>query len=289
MHANDIPAMAKGFLESSRYMAPADISTFLDAAIQSRIAIRLIAEQHISLSRTLRDPSSVSDNIGVVNPKCSPLDVIRMCAAFVGELCEATLGSRPELVVEGVKDATFPYVSVHLEYILTEILKNAFRATVEHHRAQKSTGPLPPITITISPSPCFLSLRIRDEGGGVPRANMERIFSYAFTTAGRSAKGDSNDSDDGGPYAAQHIGGSAALGSGLDSMESGDGGLFGEITGKVLQTGLGTIAGLGYGLPMARRYASYFGGSLELVSLYGHGADVFIKLRSLDNGADVEI
>lgn len=40
---------------------------------------------------------------------------------------------------------------------------------------------------------------------------------------------------------------------------------------------------------MARRYASYFGGSLDLVSLYGHGADVFIKLRSLDRGADVEI
>lgn len=130
IHANDIPAMAKGcvfnipyscdpyltcskpddrFLESTRYMAPADISKFLDAAIQSRIAIRLIAEQHISLSRALRDPGSVSHNIGVVNPNCSPAEVIRMCASFVGELCEATLGSRPQLIVEGVKDATFPY------------------------------------------------------------------------------------------------------------------------------------------------------------------------------------
>lgn len=78
------------------------------------------------------------------------------------------------------------------------------------------------------------------------------------------------------------------------------------MTGKGLQTGMGTIAGLGYGyarwalrleplltlydsLPLARLYATYLGGSLELVSLYGHGTDVFVKLRRLDSGTDVEI
>lgn len=37
-------------------------------------------------------------------------------------------------------------------------------------------------------------------------------------------------------------------------------------------------------LPLARLYASYFGGGsgLELVSLYRFGTDVFIKLRALD-------
>lgn len=32
-------------------------------------------------------------------------------------------------------------------------------------------------------------------------------------------------------------------------------GLFGEMTGKGVETGLGTIAGLGFGLPMSRLYA----------------------------------
>src|SRR6267154_339332 len=98
-----------------------------------------------------------------------------------------------------------------MEYILTEILKNAFRATVEHHRyhyhrqhSNDGSGPiahthhehipLPPVLITIAPPPCLLppgitkpatlSLRIRDQGGGVSPGNMKRIFSYAFTTAG---------------------------------------------------------------------------------------------------------
>ena len=140
---------------------------------------------------------------------------------------------------------------------MTEILKNSFRATVEQHTRLQRAGPLslPPVIITISPperredtstvGSAFLSIRIRDQGGGVLPSDMARIFSYAFTTAGR---GETEFEDTGGPYAAQHVGGSAAVGEG-------DIGLFSEIASKGLQTGLGTIAGLGYGLPMSRLYA----------------------------------
>ena len=179
-----------------------------------------------------------------------------------------------------------------MEYILTEIFKNSFRATVEHHHKQhnihphahshsQTQHPLPPVLITIAPPPRFpgltkpamLSLRIRDQGGGVSPSNMARIFSYAFTTAGRGAcssssrrghkrshrnddGGEAKDEDagaGGGPYAAQYIGGAAAVGSDMGTV--GGAGLFGEITGKAVQTGLGTIAGLGFGLPMSRLYA----------------------------------
>jgi 26S proteasome regulatory subunit T1 len=158
--------------------------------------------------------------------------------------------------------------------MLTEILKNSFRATVEnYHRSHPQSGSrsnaLPSVRITLSPPPAipnssstlsnFYSIRIRDQGGGVPPSHIPKIFSYAFTTAGRNAENDSaSDSydhdpgDGGGPYAAQHVGGIAAIGG---AGAPGGGNLFGEITGKGLQTGLGTIAGLGYGLPMSRLYA----------------------------------
>lgn len=194
---------------------------------------------------------------------------------------------------------------MHIEYILTEVLKNSFRATVEHHHRRhgnSSSHDLPPVKITISPQPIipglpadthkFLSMRIRDEGGGVSQADMNRIFSYAFTTAGRGSRHESSESDMdndpfvNGPYSAQYVGGSAAIGSG---STSGEAGLFGEITGKGVQMGMGTIAGLGYGLPMSRLYAKYFGGSLDLFSFEGWGSDVFLKLRCLDEAGDSAI
>ncbi len=193
------------------------------------------------------------------------------------------------------------YVPVHLEYILTEILKNSFRATVEwhqRHNSPSSNNPIPPVHITIAarprddwptrnppppssplftvharntnPSPRFLHLRVRDQGGGVPPTNMSRIFSYSFTTAGRGAEGNGSSWDDdgldGGPYAAQHMSGGAAIDSG-GSGES----LFSDMVSRGVQTGMGTIAGLGYGLPMSRLYARYFGGSLDFKSLDGWG------------------
>ncbi|KAF5386703.1 hypothetical protein D9615_001734 [Tricholomella constricta] len=311
-HANDIPTMAKGFQECSRYMSPAQISTFLDRAITNRISVRLIAEQHIALSQALENPDADTSYVGVVDMKCSPKAMVNMCGSYVSELCEATLGATPPVIIDGHPDATFAYVPVHIEYMLTEILKNAFRATVEQHmKYHSSSRSMPPVTITLSPPfsrqeaghpSTYMSIRVRDQGGGVSQANMARIFSYAFTTAGRGAEEGFDDGGGGGPYAAQHVGGSAAIGSG----GSGEANLFGEITGKGLQTGLGTIAGLGYGLPMSQLYAKYFGGSLDLMSLEGWGkkfrfrietsldiletgTDVFLKLRCLDEAGDFTI
>lgn len=158
------------------------------------------------------------------------------------------------------------YIPVHLEYILTEILKNSFRASVERHHRSGTSQLIPPVVITISPpqkteyagqrNPDFLSMRIRDQGGGVPEANLHQIFSYSFTTAGRtSGFYDSDEDSGGGPYAAQHVGGSAAVGANSDS--TGGASLFGDIVGRGVQVGMGTIAGLGYGLPMSRLYAKY--------------------------------
>src|SRR5439155_15295037 len=46
--------------------------------------------------------------------------------------------------IDGMTDATFAYVPVHLEYIMTELLKNAFRATVENGTADI------PVRVTIA-------------------------------------------------------------------------------------------------------------------------------------------
>jgi len=92
-------------------MSSEQISHFLNAAIRNRIAVRLIAEQHIVLSRALQNPERADAvDVGVVDKALSPVEMIRMCGSFVTELCEATLGAAPPIVIDGATDATFACV-----------------------------------------------------------------------------------------------------------------------------------------------------------------------------------
>ncbi|KAK0531414.1 hypothetical protein OC834_002960 [Tilletia horrida] len=319
--AQNVPTLARGFLECEKYMSKADIAAFLDAAIHSRIAIRLIGEQHLALtaaaaatgnSSTPR-PSSSSSSVGVIDTALNPARIVRMCASYVHDLCEGALGAAPDLVIEGDESSTYAGCGQHLEYIVTELLKNSYRATTERwlalqsQRKRRSTygrianvlereGPIsevishalqhpenstdeheapPPVKVTIAKSPHHLSLRIRDRGGGISPSNLPHVFSYAFSTAGKKEEEDEGGADDAdGPYGMQSMGG-----MGGDDLALLNGGGSSGLGHGALTSSLGTLSGLGYGLAMARIYSTWApGGGLDLVSLYGHGCDAYVKL-----------
>lgn len=311
-----------GFLESAQYMSPKAISAFLDEAIHARIGIRLIAEQHLSLASTFfrsksssssasssssppSPTSSATDDLpspGTIHTDLRPYSVLRHVGHVVTALCQSTLGSAPELLIEGHKDATYVGVPVHLEYVLTELLKNSFRASVELRDRTDPKGEVRPVKVTIAKSKRHVSMRIRDRGGGIHPSNLDRVFSYAFTTAGRAPGADapansssgslssSMDTDtSSGPYSMQATPGVGAAHDDLGGMGGaagppggGDPNIDGltALSAAGLQSGLGTLAGLGYGLPMARLYATYFGQGAELgvVSLWGEGCDTFVRV-----------
>ena len=93
-------------------------------------------------------------------------------------------------------------------------------------------------------------IKVSDEGGGIKRADMPRVFSYLFTTAKHWSQED-------GDYAGLH-----------DFSTS------------------SPLAGLGYGLPVARSYARYFGGDLTIVPIEGYGTDAFIHLNRIVNNKE---
>ncbi|KAF9113386.1 hypothetical protein BGX27_001662 [Mortierella sp. AM989] len=327
-HADVIPSLSHGFLECQKYMQKDDIKKFLDSVIRSRIGIRLIAEQVISLREQRVDSDVDGDNdkkqskssaiskpkdvVGVVHTELKPAELVRTCASFVQELCDINYGSSPEVVINGQTDTTFTYVPVHLEYILCELLKNAVRATVEHSQKigrsaldanhlstkknhlssaaasadqrgnsvvimnqdddqdltkQPNEFGHPPVEVTIAQGDREVTIRIRDHGGGISREHFDSVFDYSFTTV----KNENDESADAGagdsPY-------------GVDSIFKG-------VSRLAMQAGLGgPIAGLGFGLPLTRIYAQYFGGDMQLVSLQGYGCDVFLKLKQIDETLD---
>jgi len=43
------------------------------------------------------------------------------------------------------------------------------------------------------------------------------------------------------------------------------------------------VAGYGFGLPLSKLYARYFGGNIHFQSMYGYGTDVYVHLNHLGN------
>ena len=291
-HSNTIPVLARGFLECRKYINPADVTRFLDEHLRARIGTRLIAEQHIAFHlsslphnngvQSIQDSSST--HIGVIDTALKPADIIKQCESYVSEICELKYGVRPSIVINGQPETRLAHVPTHLEYILTELLKNAFRATVESGNERE------PIEITIAASPETatgssaipselnmeedalnesgagptdraiqvnrsipgITIRIRDRGGGISPEVLPNIWAYSFTTFGDD---DVLDVSNGNTDALNAI-----SGAGGDSN---------------------SLAGLGYGLPLGRAYAEHFGGGIAVQSLWGWGTDVYLNLKGL--------
>ncbi|KAK5944521.1 hypothetical protein PMZ80_003803 [Knufia obscura] len=293
-HTNTIPTLAQGFLECRKYIDPIQITKFLDQHLRARIGTRLIAEQHLALHMAstpeARQQKPDPYNIGVIDSSIQPARIVRSCEAFVGDICEFKYGVRPKIDINGSVDATFAHVPVHLEYILTELIKNAFRATIESgsesHPIEVTLAAAPDVPMSkldalkrlavtdesaldftkeglaeyctssegiqgpINSAAPTITIRIRDRGGGIPPDVLPNIWSYSFTTFNADEAGSVNSMNDG-----------------LNAITNGG--------------NPSSIAGLGYGLPLGRAYAEYFGGSIAVQSMHGWGTDVYLSLQGI--------
>lgn len=248
-HSHTLITMAKGAHEIRTMMGQdaagfadqTDIQRILDNFYRSRISVRILIEQYLALKETPHDDSTV----GLVSLNASVHDIVKDAINDATYVCTRTHGDAPEVTVHGRTDLTFPYIKTHIHYILLELLKNSMRATVEHHGIDN----MPVIRVVIADSETNedVIIKVSDEGGGIPRSNMKRIWSYLFTTAEKEVVEDM-----------------------LNSSE----------TPTDFNTSV-PLAGLGYGLPISRLYARCFGGDLTIMSMEGYGTDCFFYLPRL--------
>eukprot|EP00041_Stephanoeca_diplocostata_P023832 m.593676 g.593676 ORF g.593676 m.593676 type:complete len:310 (-) comp22393_c0_seq38:22-951(-) len=76
------------------------------------------------------------------------------------------------------------YIPSHLYHIVFELLKNSCRAVTELYD-DTTTIDLPPVEVLIVKGDTDLTIRISDQGGGIPKANQDEIFAYYYSTASR--------------------------------------------------------------------------------------------------------
>eukprot|EP00730_Choanoeca_flexa_P020230 TRINITY_DN9893_c0_g2_i1.p1 TRINITY_DN9893_c0_g2~~TRINITY_DN9893_c0_g2_i1.p1 ORF type:complete len:446 (+),score=91.98 TRINITY_DN9893_c0_g2_i1:208-1545(+) len=248
-----LPALAKASKEISMHVDHGELTRFLDGFLASRIARRVLVEQHIALHEQMVNPGCINQHtIGVINLDCDPTHVCRKAYNVAARVAKSAYGIAPLLDVHlhAPDDYKFSYISRHIEYILLEVFKNAIRATVEHnikHARAVFDEDLPRIQVHVYDHPGATTFQVSDMGGGISESVERDVFDYAFSTVDTNTK-------------APPI---TRAGPGIM-----------DIVNR-------PMAGEGFGLPLARSYAQFFGGNLKLVTYEGHKTDVVIKLGHL--------
>ncbi|XP_020395834.1 pyruvate dehydrogenase (lipoamide) kinase 1 isoform X2 [Zea mays] len=217
-HTNVVPAIALGVqqlkkdLGGPKAFPPGihEIHQFLDRFYMSRIGIRMLI-------------------------------VARIASEDARAICMREYGSSPDVDIYGDPGFTFPYVTPHLHLMIFELVKNSLRAVQE--RYMDSDKLAPPVRIIVADGAEDVTIKISDEGGGIPRSGLSRIFTYLYSTA-------ENPPD-------------------LDGHNEGV-----------------TMAGYGYGIPISRLYARYFGGDLQIISMEGYGTDAYLHLSRLGDSEE---
>ncbi|ORX40761.1 mitochondrial branched-chain alpha-ketoacid dehydrogenase kinase-domain-containing protein [Kockovaella imperatae] len=243
-HDPTVTTVAQGVLEWKRNQKAGridqSIQEWLDRFYMSRIGIRFLIGQHVALNTLQPHP----DYVGIICTKSNVHDICHEAIENARFVCEDhyALFKGPPIQLLCPKDLTFPYVPGHLSHICFELLKNSLRAVVERYGVANEDE-FPPIKVVVVEGSEDITIKISDEGGGIPRSAIPLIWTYLYTTM----------SDEG-------------LEANIESSDF-----------------KAPMAGFGYGLPLSRLYARFFGGDLRLISMDGYGTDVYISLNKLSS------
>ncbi|PBL02587.1 alpha-ketoacid dehydrogenase kinase [Armillaria gallica] len=273
-HATVIPNLYLGLSLSSPYLAPDQLDSFMRRMLISRISRRVLAEHHIALSEAYAGTRAQESRVGIISTALDVAGCIRRCTDLLKSRPLQDAKGWPQIVIDGHLDCKFAYIREHLEYIIFELLKNAVDATRHKHASSDS---LPPINVTVAEGTDDVGIRVSDQGGGglsnnsCPVKSPEDLFSFS------------------------HVRNATRLDDerlvALRTVSSSQEGLLATVREQVArwqQDGetdnialQGSHPKIGIGLPMSNIFATYFGGSLELVSLDGWGTDVYLRVPKL--------
>ncbi|KAK3168668.1 hypothetical protein OEA41_005116 [Lepraria neglecta] len=248
-HDGVVTTVAQGINEykrkRQRMQIDTNIQSFLDRFYMSRIGIRMLIGQHIALTD---QKSSMEPNyVGIICTKTNVRELAQEAIENARFVCEDHYGmfDAPKVQLVCKPDLHFMYVPGHLSHMLFETLKNSLRAVVETHGPEKEEFPVTKIIIAEGKED--ITIKISDEGGGIPRSTIPLVWTYMYTTVDSTPDLDPN---------------------------------FNKSDFKA------PMAGFGYGLPISRLYARYFGGDLKLISMEGYGTDVYLHLNRLSSSSE---
>lgn len=312
-HLVVLPHLMMGSLEISmlQSLEPSRLDEFMSSMIKSRVSRRVIMNQHISMSKSFSESqysptdemTKPPDYIGDSFQYCSPHSHIRTSYDLIIRFMQSVYPTlpMPELILAG-DDVKFQFLTNHLDYIITEILRNSLKATIENF-IQNNNGNQkpPPVTVEITSSKEEIAFRFSDQGGGIPFELTESVWSFAKTPelAQVYLKNLHDLSDVDLQRRPRILEKDLLENEALNETDNIENTILNNI-GQMELSGdeddrsiLKALASrpfeskLGISLPLCRVYTDYWNGILEWSSIEGYGSDVFLRLQKLGN-QDIE-
>ncbi len=171
-------------------LLPTSVQSFLDRFYLSRIGIRMLIGQHIALQQASMSPDQMGadDYVGII---CTRTSLKRVCTEAIEDatfICRDYFGlySGPKVDLifpVGREDLEFMYVPSHLHHMLFELMKNSLRAVVERYGIDVDEEEWPAVQVVVAEGQEDITIKVADEGGGIPRSGMPMVWTYMYTTA----------------------------------------------------------------------------------------------------------
>ncbi|KAL6929496.1 hypothetical protein ACO0SA_000899 [Hanseniaspora valbyensis] len=302
-----------GGLEISnlKYMSKNKLDVWINELLRARISRRLMIEEHISLSQRLSKKANQNEakqdvNIEILGDMFQPCNIKSYIREITDNLTER-MGKDfklkgkhvPKVLIDGAKDLEIYFLPIHLRFMLNEILRNSFEATLNNGPEGDDNN----INITLIKNRTSVILRVSDRGGGISlNVKKPTITSFGKTeeTALECLKSLSLIKN----VTVKEIIGNTSL----QTLQF-DSNLTSNINEKLniqlkksidLSENKGISVDdtsfekpllnmltresrfkLGIGLALCKVYAEYWNGSMELYSLDGYGTDVVLTLGDL--------
>ncbi|CCD26735.1 protein kinase PKP2 NDAI_0I01660 [Naumovozyma dairenensis CBS 421] len=313
----NLPHLVMGALECNvlDLLPREEIDSLLSSLLRARISRRLIVEEHLSI--TANYLSGKKENtlvLGDIFQECVAMDYLirasKISEKFVQDMYFDSI-PLPKLIVEGDTKLKFYFLPTHLEYILGEILRNIYEATIKDY-IRKGIDKPEPIVVTIVKTEDSFLFRFADKAGGIlhhdeniwsfgkskersieslenfhklPGLQTVAIYDHLYQSSSSSSpsslkafKVDGNDQ-----MTRTNAANRPYLHTSLEAMGHPN------LTKGAYKFEMPLIEmlerapryKLGIGLAMCKTYAEYWNGDLTLNSIPGYGTDTTLKLGNL--------
>ncbi|KAK3808332.1 MAG: mitochondrial branched-chain alpha-ketoacid dehydrogenase kinase-domain-containing protein [Benniella sp.] len=242
-HDPVVTTVAQGILEFKQSKKSHNVDTDVQAFLDRFYMSRIGIRMLIGQHIALNKGPSRKDYVGIICTKTNLADMAQEAIDNAKFICEDYYG-----LFRGPEVHLHCKKDLEFMYVPSHLSHMLFELLKNSLRAvveQYGTEceDYPPIKLIVAQGKEDIAIKISDEGGGIPRSGVPLVWTYMYTTAPEQNLDPTFDKSD---FKAP-------------------------------------MAGFGYGLPISRLYARYFGGDLKLISMEGYGTDVYLHLNRISN------